>query len=64
MATALIVFLLGALLLWLGWRNRQKVKASMTWPNVHGRVIAANVRQEVQRGDDGSADATSYVPLV
>jgi hypothetical protein len=37
----LFAFVLGALLLWLGWRRQQKVKASMSWPYVPGRVIAA-----------------------
>ena len=64
MATALVLFLLGALLSWLGWRNLRSVKASMSWPTVSGRVVSSSVRQDVQRGDEDSADTTSHVPHV
>ena len=64
MVFSLIAFLLGALLLWQGWRSRQKVQASMSWPYVQGRVIAASVRQVVQRGDAETRDTTNYVPFV
>ena len=64
MALTLFAFVLGALLLWQGWRIRQKVKASMSWPFVPGRVIAASVRQVVERGDAETSDTTTYVPLV
>ena len=60
----LFAFVLGALLLWLGWRRQQKVKASMSWPYVVGKVVAASVRQVVERGDAQTRDVTNYVPLV
>jgi hypothetical protein len=43
----LFAFVLGALLIWQGWRRQQKVKASMSWPYVLGKVVAASVRQVV-----------------
>ena len=64
MATSLFAFVLGALLLWLGWRGQQKVKASMSWPYVLGKVVAASVRQVVERGDADTRDTTNYVPFV
>ena len=64
MATSLFAFVLGALLLWLGWRRQQKVKASMSWPYVLGKVVAASVRQVVERGDAQTRDITNYVPFV
>lgn len=64
MASTLIAFVLGAFLVWQGWRRQQSVKASMSWPYVQGRVIAASVRQVVERGDADSRDTTKYVPLV
>lgn len=60
----LFAFVLGALLLWLGWRGQQKVKASMSWPYVLGKVVAASVRQVVERGDADTRDTTHYVPFV
>ena len=60
----LFAFVLGALLLWQGWRRQQKVKASMSWPYVPGRVVAASVRQVVERGDAQTRDITNYVPFV
>jgi hypothetical protein len=64
MAYSLIAFALGAVLLWQGWRRQQKVKASMGWPYVPGRVIAASVRKVVERVDAQARDITNYVPLV
>src|ERR1017187_569998 len=64
MAVTLIAFAVGALLLWQGWSRQQKVKASMAWPYVPGRVMAASVRQVVERGDAQTRDGTTYVPLV
>ena len=64
MAATLIAFVLGAFLIWQGWRRQQSVKASMSWPYVQGRVIAASVRQVVERGDAETRDMTKYVPLV
>jgi hypothetical protein len=60
----LIAFVLGALLLWQAWRRQQKVKASMSWPYVLGKVLAASVRQVVVRGDADTRDTTNYVPSV
>ena len=60
----LFAFVLGALLFWQAWRRQQKVKASMSWPYVPGRVIAASVRQVVERGDAQTRDITNYVPFV
>ena len=60
----LFAFVLGALLLWLGWRGQQKMKASMAWPYVLGKVVAASVRQVVERGDAQTRDITNYVPFV
>ena len=64
MTLALFVFALGSLLVWLGWRNRKKVQASMTWPYVPGRITSATIRQDVTQGDQDHADSTSYVPVV
>ena len=64
MLTALVVFLAGALFLWQGWRSQQKVKASMAWPYVPGRVSSASVRRVVDHGDAQTAESTSYFPLV
>jgi hypothetical protein len=36
----------------------------MAWPYVQGRVIAASVRQVVERGDAETRDMTKYLPLV
>jgi hypothetical protein len=63
-ATALFGICLGALLLWLGWRNRKKVQASMEWPYVPGRIISASVREDRTQGDQETADTTSYYPVV
>jgi hypothetical protein len=64
MVVALIAFLVGALLLWLGWRNRRNVNASMSWPHVAGRVVSATVSESHNRGDDDTPDSTSYTPVV
>jgi hypothetical protein len=64
MAVTLCALALGALLLWQGWHRQQKVKASMSWPYVPGRVNAASVRQVVTRGDAETRDVTNYVPFV
>ena len=64
MVYSLIAFALGAVLLWQGWRRQEKVKASMNWPYVPGRVTAASVRKVVERTDAQSRDITNYVPLV
>ena len=64
MIAALILLTLGGLLLWLGWRNRQRVLASMAWPSVPGRVTASSVREEFRRGNTDTPDSSSYVPVV
>jgi hypothetical protein len=64
MVVALVAFLVGALLLWLGWRNRQRVNASMSWPYVAGRVISASVSESYSQGDAETPDSTSYSPVV
>jgi len=64
MVYSLVAFVLGAVLLWQGWRRQQKVNASMSWPYVSGRVTASSVRQVVERGDAQTRDTTNYVPVV
>jgi hypothetical protein len=64
MIAALLIFSLGSLLVWLGWRNRKKVQASLAWPYVPGRVTSATVRRDVTRGDQDNADSISFVPVV
>ena len=64
MGQFLILFALGLLLFWLGWRTRKKVQASMAWPYVAGRVVASTVRQSVSPGDQDHADTVSYAPYV
>jgi hypothetical protein len=64
MVQFLVLFALGLLLFWLGWRTRKKVQASMAWPYVPGRVLASTVRQSVSQGDQDHADSVSYAPYV
>jgi len=37
-------FALGLLVLWVGWSMRKRLKASMSWPCVPGRVVSNSVR--------------------
>jgi len=64
MMTSLVLVALGALFLWLSWRTRQKLMASMSWPYVPGRVIGASVRRDVTQGDAETSDSVSHVPVV
>ncbi len=64
MFVGIFVLLLGVLLGWLGWRNRQKVKASMSWPSVNGQMVASKVQRKVDVGDEDSGTTISYSLLV
>lgn len=64
MIAPLILFALGSLLLWLGWRSRRKLRASMSWPCVTGRVTDAGVRENFTRRNGQSAAAKTYTPVV
>jgi hypothetical protein len=64
MALGIFVLLLGSLLLWLGLKNRKRVQASMSWPSVQGCILSATVTESVTRGDEDTADSTSYSPAL
>jgi len=59
-----ILLSLGVLLLWLSWRNHQKVQASMSWQSVTGRILSAEVREQINRGNADEADQYTYTPEV
>lgn len=59
----LITLALGVGLIIFSNRSKKKADASLTWPSVPGRVISANVRESINRNDDG-LETTSYYPQV
>jgi hypothetical protein len=64
MTGALFLLAFGGLFFWLGWRNRRKVLASMSWPYVLGRITATSVSKNYTQGDANTSDDISYTPAV
>jgi len=64
MAQYILPFVLGLGLFLLGWFQYRKALASRAWPAVAGRILAAKVESETTRGDEDSADSTTYYPAV
>ena len=64
MMPILVPMLIGAGLLLLGFFQFRKVRASQAWPSVTGRIVAAKVDVTESRGDENTADSTSYTPTV
>jgi len=61
-AFAIALGALGAVLIILYFRNKQKAKASQTWPSVKGRIVSTNIRLE-EIGDEDTS-RMEYIPEV
>jgi len=64
MAPFIIPVVLGVGLFLLGWFQYRKTLASRAWPAVAGRMLAAKVESETNRGDEDTADSTTYYPAI
>lgn len=64
MAPFIIGVIVGVGIFLLGWFQYRKTLASRTWPAVAGRILAANVASETNRGDADTADSTTYYPAI
>jgi hypothetical protein len=60
---ALGLGVLGAVLILLYFRNKQKAKASETWPSTSGRIISTDIRVD-EYDDDDDSFKVRYVPVV
>ncbi len=59
----LVTLVLGAGLIFFSIRSKKKADASLGWPSVTGKVLAANIRESINRDDDGR-ETVSYYPQV
>ena len=59
---ALAFGVIGIVLIVLYFRNKNKAKASETWPQAEGRVVSTNIR--VDEMDDEESSRIRYVPEV
>ena len=64
MSQFLFPALIGVGLFALGWWQRRKYRASLAWPSVSGRIVAAAVTAQTSPGDQDSADTTNFYPAV
>ena len=64
MLASLVALALGALLFYLGWRQRRLLLASQSWPQAPGRILSARINVSHDAGDEDNAPSTSYSPAV
>lgn len=60
---AIVAFVFGSFFFYIGWRDRQKNLAAMTWPTVKGVIVGSEIDSYIRRDDDGD-ETTLYEPLV
>lgn len=59
----LVTLVLGAGLIYFSIRSKKKADASQGWPGVTGKVLAATVRESINRDEDGN-ETVSFYPQV
>ena len=64
MGQFIIAAVVGLGLFLLGWFQYRKTLTSRTWPSVPGRLLAAKVEWETTRGDQDTADSTTFYPAI
>ncbi len=64
MTQILVLALLGAGLLVMGWLQFRKVQASRSWPYTPGRILSSKIDSVTTRGNQDEADQTSFCPAI